>query len=381
MIKRLFIPLVATLGLMVSCNTKQVNEDLVSKLIHERDSLKNEYRKIGKQLVKLETRLADLDTNRRLTPVTVMTIEEQPFSHYFEVYGSVHAMNDAVLSPEMPGTIQNIRVKEGQHVKKGDVLLVLDDEVLSNNIEEVKTQLALAKQVYEKQKALWDKNIGSELQYLQAKTNYEALQKKLESLESQRGKTMLTAPYDGVVDEIFAKEGALSGPQVPALRLVNLNAVYLKADIPENYYKVIRKGVPVSIEFTSLGITIDTVVSETGYYINKANRTFSVNIEFDNSSQRFLPNMLGLVKVKDYHADATIAIPASLVQEDAEGNSFVYVIEYSDEGVPVVETREVVTGPTYQGKTEIKEGLRSGEMLIVKGARNVADGQRVEILK
>ena len=188
-----------------SCQPEQGTDEQINELLTVRDSLKAEYKKVGKMLRSVEAELLELDTNRKLINITAREIKAQPFEHFFQVYGSVNSENNSQLAPEASGTIIRIYVSDGEEVKKGQVLLELDDDIIEKNIAEVKTQRQLAADVYKKQKALWDKNIGSELQYLEAKNNLESIDTRLASLETQRAKTRLRAPYDGVVDEVFAK--------------------------------------------------------------------------------------------------------------------------------------------------------------------------------
>lgn len=364
-----------------SCQPEQNVDDRIVELTVERDSLKTEYKKIGKKLRAVEAELLELDTNKKLINITAREISTQPFEHFFQVYGSVNSENNSQLAPEASGTIIRIYVSDGEDVKKGQVLLELDDDIIEKNIAEVKTQRQLAEDVYNKQKALWDKNIGSEIQYLEAKNNLESLDTRLASLEAQRSKTRLRAPYSGVVDEVFVKAGEMANPGMPALRLVNVDNVYLKADISERYLEKVKVGTPVIVEMPSLNESIKSEVIQTGYFINSANRTFSVRIALPKTNEKMLPNLLGLVKIKDYHADSAIVIPTKLLQENAQGESFIYILEKDENGLNIAKLRTVTPGMSYMGKTEILAGLAPGEVIIEAGARSVSNEQRVEWIK
>ena len=247
-------------------------------------------------------------------------------------------------------------------------------------MEEVKTQRTLAKDVYEKQKALWDKQIGSEMDYLRAKNTLESLDSKIATMQKQLQKTNVEAPYNGVIDAIFIKTGQLVNPQIPTMRIVNLDKVYLKADIPENYLKVISKGSPVRLHFPSVDLAFDTEISETGRFINPANRTFSVRINLENTANQLYPNLLGMLEIQDYGNKNALVIPARLIQEDSQGTSFLFLAVASD-GLVKSEIRNITVGMTYEGKTEVLSGLNVGDLVIDKGARNVSNGQLVAIAK
>lgn len=370
--------IIATLAILVIACSPKVKEDVLTTLTTERDSLKEEYRDLGKKLSEIEMQMALLDTTRKLINVTVEETKMQSFAHYFKVYGGIKADNNTIMYSTASGDIVNIAVEEGQSVKKGQLLIKIDSDILEKNIEEVKTQRSLAKDIYDKQKKLWDKNIGSEIDYLKAKNNVDALDSKLATLKTQLRKTNMVAPFSGTIDQIFVNTGQLASPQVPILRIVNLSKVYLKADIPETYIKTIAKGTPVKLSFPSIDLTLDTKIDETGKFINPANRTFSVRVNLENNNNQLYPNLLGMLEIQDYGNDSTLVIPSRLIQQDAVGNSFLFIVN-NENGVSKSEIRNVTSGMTYNGTTEIIEGIKPGELIIDKGSRNVSNGQLIDI--
>ena len=194
----------------------------------------------------------------------------------------------------------------------------------------------------------------------------ESLDSKLATLKTQLSKTFVSAPFNGTIDAIFIKTGQLVSPQVPTMRIVNLDQVYLKADIPENYIKVIAKGSPVKLHFPSIDVELD--------------RTFSVRVNIENSDNLFYPNLLGMLEIQDYGKENALVIPARLIQEDAEGNSFLFLAHEID-GAVKSEIREITVGMTYEGQTEVLSGLNLGDLVIDKGSRNVSNGQLIGITK
>ena len=364
---------------MVSCSSESTG-DYLSDLTTKRDSIKEIYQAMGTELAEVELLITKLDTGKRLVNVTVETAANTSFEHYFKVYGGISADKNTTIYPAMSGDIISVKVEEGQSVKKGQTLYKIDSEILESSIEEVKTARSLAEDVYEKQKALWDKQIGSEMDYLRAKNSLASLDSKLATMQKQLSKTNVVAPFNGTIDAIFIKTGQLVSPQVATMRIVNLDKVYLKADIPENYIKVISKGSPVKLNFPSMELSFDTQISETGKFINPANRTFSVRINLENTDNLLYPNLLGMLEIQDYGNKNALVIPARLIQEDSKGRSFLFVTEETD-GLLKSVIRNIEVGMTYEGKTEVVSGLNAGDQVIDKGSRSVSNGQLIAVAK
>lgn len=370
---------IATMLLLAACG-QQADTSELATLIAERDSLKAEQRAINDELAELEETIAKLDTTRKLTKVTTVGIEPTKFEHYFEIYGNVETDENITIQPEVSGEIIAINVKEGQSVAAGDVLMQIDADVIRKNIEEVKTSLQLAQDIFERQQRLWNKKIGSEVDYLQAKNNKESLEKRLETLNTQLEMAVVTAPFSGIVDEIFPKKGEVVAPGSPLIRLVNLDQVYIKADISERYLATVGKGSRVKVSFPSLDLKMDTVITLTGNYVNPSNRTYSARIDIANSTKQIMPNLLAVLKVKDYEVNSAIVIPSNLVQQSADGGDFTYVVE-NRKGSSRVVRKVLKTGVSYEGNTLIESGLTGNEKIVFKGARSIKDGDLVEVVE
>lgn len=363
----------------VSCGSKSKG-DYLTELNEKRDSIKTEYRELGTELAKLEAEISALDTSKKVLNVTSTLPSRTSFIHFFKIYGSIQTDNNTLVYPSSQGEITKLYVEEGQPVKKGQVLLSIDSEIIMKNIDEVKVQIQLAQDVYDKQEKLWKQNIGSEMDYLRAKNNLDALNSKMETLKTQKSKTNVTAPYSGTIDEIMVKNGQLVSPGVATLRIVNLDNVYLKADVPEGYIKTIGKGTPVNVTFPSIDERVETQINETGRFINPANRTFTARINLQNQNNKLYPNLLGMLEIQDYANDSALVIPARLIQENANGESYIFTIKAEGEAnYSVIQPIEV--GMTYNGITEVISGLKDTDKIVDKGSRNVSDNQLIRVTK
>lgn len=342
-----------------------------SRLAASRDS-------IDAMISKVDMELALLDTNKVYDMVTALDVQPQMFNHFFEVFGQVKADKSINLYTTASGKVKKIHVKNGQQVKKGQLLLSLDTDIMTSSMRELQTGLELAKTVFEKQQRLWiDQQIGSEIQYLQAKNNYDALVQRVKTLKEQIELSVIRAPFAGSIDNIFAREGELAGPQMPALRLVNTSGVYVKADVPESYANRVRVGTLANVDFTSMDYEVAAEVLQVGQFIQEGNRTFSINVSLPEANG-MKPNQMVHVALMDYKNDEALSVPASLVQQDVEGNDFIYTLSSIDgtSRFAVVKTW-VTTGLTYEGRTEIISGLEANVKVIDKGSRSVRTGQEV----
>lgn len=360
---------------IVSCGGPAANDDL-SEMKAKRDSLKNLRSDLTAQIAELENQLALSDTNARLrvTSVTTLTTRPERFEHFFTIQGVVETDQNAQIFPEVGGKITSIRVKEGDRVSKGSVLMTLDSRIVNNQIDELESRLKLAETVFKKQERLWEQKVGSEIQYLEAKNNYESLQENLETLKSQRSLYTITAPFSGIVDEIMPKEGEMAAPQMPAIRLINNEHMYIKSDVTERYLGKIKEGDSVEVFFPSIGQREHSQITRIGEFINPNNRTFKIKVKLNNETEALKPNLLGELTIRDYVADSTVVIPVSLVQMTPTGESFVYTVDGEQAKKVMIET-----GMTQNDLVEITAGLSGGEVLIDKGARAIKEGDVIRI--
>lgn len=356
--------------------------DELSKLKEEKAALEADMSSIRADIDELDKKIAELDTTtikKKLAIVSTIPAEVKTFTHYFEVHGNVEADKNISLYPEAQGTIKSIKVKEGDAVKKGQLIAELDTEIIRNNISEVETSLELATTVFERQNRLWAQKIGSEIQYLEAKNNKESLENRLKTLRSQLDLSLIKAPFSGIIDEIFPKVGEMASPQFPMVRLVNLDQVYVKSDVSEAYLSKVKKGDAIQLNFPSLDKEMTSEVSLVGQYINPENRTFKVQVAIDNYDHQIKPNLLAVLKIKDYEKENAIVIPSSIIQQDASGNDYVYVIDRSN-GSDMIQKVVIEKGYSYRNATVVLKGLQADSELVYKGARSVQDGEYVKIV-
>ena len=289
------------------------------------------------------------------------------------------AANDIVnAGSELGGRIIKLAVKEGQNVRKGQLIASVDAESLEKQREEVVKALDLATDVFERQKRLWEQNIGSEVQYLQAKNNKERTEKSLQTLEAQLKKRNVYAPINGIVEMLMTKEGEMTAPGTPIVQLLNVSKVKVVTDVPETYLGKIKTGDQITVSFPALGKETIQKVNLIGSTIDPANRTFKIEIWMDNPDGALKPNLLSLVKVNDLTIKDALTIPVDLVQQEVSGQKYVYLIKGDAENT-VASKVYIETGESADGKIVITSGLSKGDRIIVKGARNVAEGTPVKL--
>lgn len=374
-----FLPLVVVAVVLSACGG---NQDASLEMMQSTlDSLKTEKADVTSTIIMLEKQINEMDTNseKRITVVATQSFEPVRFEHFFEVQGSVETDQNAQIFPEAVGRITRISIKEGQRVSKGQALMSIDSRVLRNQIEEVKSRQQLAETVYRKQEKLWNQKIGSEIQFLEAKNNYESLKNNLDALNAQLDMYTVNAPFSGVVDEVFPKEGEMANPAMPAFRLLNLDEVYIKADVSESYLGKIHTGDSVEVTFPSINQKMWTTISRIGDFINPNNRTFKIRLQLTNQNSRLKPNLLGRINIRDYYADSTFVIPSSLILQNTAGDDFVVLAHKAEDGSFKVSQQIVNVGMSYNGKSHVKDGLTSGVMVVSKGARQVKTGEEVKV--
>jgi len=374
--KHLFLLFILTL--VLSCDNSVKESQSLTDLKTKKAGLIEKMDSIGTELKNVEMAISELDTLKKLMSVTSYKAEVKDFNHYIEVQGTVKADQTIELHAEMGGTVTAILVKEGQNVSKGQILATLDSDVIDNSVLQLNTQLALATTTYERQARLWEQNIGSEIQYLQAKAQKEGLENSMKSLKAQARKMKVIAPFSGIIDQIFAKTGELTSPQAAFLRLVNLNNVYVESEVTETYLKSVKKGTEVLLNFSSIGTSVEATISQVGNFINPNNRSFKTRIDLKNSNNDLKANLLADIKINDFKANG-IVIPSRLVQKDRNDKTFVYTIEAKENNHSVVKTY-VTEAMSYDNLSFISEGLSENSILVDKGARLVNNNEDVKLV-
>lgn len=357
------------------------SQDL-AKIKSSRELVHKEYEKLIADLAKLDKAIAELDKTKKNPLVQTITLKDTLFTHYIEIQGNVDTKDNILISPEYSGILTQVNVTAGQRVSKGQVLARIDDGGMSSQLAQSETQLALAKTTFEKQKNLWDQKIGSEIQYLQAKTAMESQQKMVAQIKSQLNKTVVTAPFSGTIDEVIAEKGKVVAPGMELFRIVNLNNMYVTANVPENYIGQLKIGAVVDVYLNSLGKNYQGKVRQIGNYINPNNRTFGIEIALPNPDNLLRPNQVAILKIEDYKNPKALLLPENIIQETADGSKVIFVIDNIDGQNNAKAIRKAIEiGYTSGAFVEVKSGLQAGATIITEGGKALKDGQIVEVIK
>ncbi|TBN02415.1 efflux RND transporter periplasmic adaptor subunit [Hyunsoonleella flava] len=357
------------------------SQDL-AQIRQKKTELDAQVQEISAQLKLLEKEIKTLDPQEKIPLITTFKAEEKVFNHFVELQGNVSTKQNVVITAEYGGVLTRVYVREGQNVKKGQTLAKIDDGGLSQQLAQVKIQADLAKTTFERQKRLWDQKIGSEIQFLQAKSNYEAQQEMVNQLQQQVGKTVVRAPFSGTIDDVITEQGNVVAPgQSQLFRIVNLDDMYIETDVPERYVSAIVPGKDVEVDFPVLGKEVDAKVRQAGNFINPANRTFKVEVALPKKDVSIKPNLTAKLKINDYTNDKAILIPQSIISENAQGEQYVYTISDKDGKKAKAKRAIISTGKTQGDYIEVLSGIANGDEIIEEGARSVKDGQEVKILE
>lgn len=362
-------------GLMAACSATTREDDKKARL----EELKAQQADLTKEIQKLEAEIAkenpDSVTALRAKEVAVAELTPRKFDHYVQTQGHIESENNVLVSAEMMGPVTNVYVTEGQNVSKGQVLAQIENSVISRNIESMEAQLELATSVYERQKNLWDQKIGTEVQFLQARTNKESLEKQLASLREQKDKTRIKAPLSGSVDEVFVKVGENMAPGMPAFRVVNSAVLKIQAPVSEAYVTDIRKGDRALVRISELNKEVEAKVTFVGRTIDRLSRTFNVEVALSSDAD-LRPNMTATVKIVFQSDPNAIVVPVNIVQ-DINGEKVVYVAE--QQGSHFVARRKVVTIDGVFGDLAEVSGLNAGEKVVTVGYQGLNDGDNITI--
>lgn len=372
-----FIPLLLTVVLIAACGGGEGGSLEAKK--KKLAGLRKQLTTLNSEIATLEEEIAKADPSAKaqtkVIPVKVLRLDPQSLNHFVKVQGNVEASRNMTVSPQMPGKITAIYVKEGQTVKAGAKLAQIDDQVMRKNMAQLQTGLELAKTVFAKQKALWDKQIGTEIQYLQAENQVKTLEQQMATLETQLEMYQIVAPIDGTIEKVVPKVGELASPGYPAFRIVNKSELVIKGEFAESYIPYIRTGDAVKVSFPVLNKEISAKVSRIGEEINPMNRTFTVEVALPANAQ-VKPNMLGEVSVNDQNKANIILLPISAVQKGEE-TDYVYVA-VNQGGKFVAARRNITLGLSQGDQVEVLSGLASGDQLITTGLQDMSEGQEVQ---
>jgi len=341
--------------------------------------------KLKKQKSEIETKITSLEeeikkaggesVKEKLVEVIAQPVTPRIFKTYIEVQGRIDADENVSLSTQMPGTISQISVKVGDEVTKGQTLAETDSRAVQQQISDLQTNLDMAIQVFQKQKNLWDQKIGTEIQFLQAKTNKESLEKKIGSLQEQLRMSKIISPINGTVDAVNIKIGQLAMPGLPAINVVNFSNLKVKADMAETYASRVKKGNEVQIFFPDMNDSITAKINHASRSINALSRTFSVEVLLGNTKE-YHPNMVAKLKINDFQSPTpVIVVPVKFIQRGTN-EAYVYVADGNKAAKKII-----TIGREYNGLAEITKGLNAGDMLIVAGYDLINDGDIITVKK
>jgi len=374
------IILIATIfALLFSCGEKEENTNIDS-LIASKNlvSIKAKRAELQTQLTKLDNAITELDIkNTEEALVSVETVIDTVFSHYLEIQGNVNTKENLIIYPQFAGILNTVNVIAGQKVSKGQVLGTIDDGGLSQQLGQLENQLALAKTTFERQKRLWDQKIGSEIQYLQAQTNMVSQQKAVSQMKAQMAKTRIIAPFNGVIDELIAERGQVVGPGQGLMRIINLNNMFVSTTVPESYIGKLKVGTEVSVYLASLGKSFKGKIRQVGNNINPNNRSFGIEVSVPNTDNLLRPNQVAKLKITDYTSVKAVVVPSNVIQEDADGNQFVFEISSVKDKTGIAKKVMVKVGKTSDNFTEILSGLEPKTMVVGDGVKTVSEGMKL----
>ena len=357
------------------------NKDL-DELKKRKDEYVNAMNAMKVELNEINSGIAFLDENERLTLVSKYEIKEQVFTSYIEAQANLKTRKNILILPEFQGTLEKIYVDEGQNVSKGKLLAEINDSGLKDQLDQLIIQRDFAKENYERIQRLWENNIGSEIQFLKSKSDFESIQKGVDQMRDMLSKTKIYAPFTGVVDEIIANQGSSLIPGVTnILRLVNLDDVYAEAFVSEKYISSIINGTEALVKIPLLNKEIQSKITQTGNFIDPNNRTFRIEIPVDNSDRRIKQNLDAKILINTYKKDNAVVVPLRIIREDAEGKNYIYVMdEDKKDGVYITRKAVIKIGNKSNTDAEVIEGLNFGEIIVLEGANLVEDLQRVKLI-
>jgi RND family efflux transporter MFP subunit len=375
--------------IIISCNSSG-NSDIDTLIengnLEELKKRKKEYvdvmNSMQVELNEINNGISFLDENEKLTLVSSFEIKERIFNSYIEAQANLKTRKNVLILPEFQGTLEQIFVSEGQKVKKGQLLAKINDSGLKEQVDQLIIQANFAKENFERTERLWNNNIGSEIQYLKSKTDFESSQKMVEQMKDRLSKTKIYAPFEGEIDEIISNQGSNLIPGVSQiLRLVNLDKIYAEASVSEKYIAYIDKGTIAIVQVPLLGKEIVSEIIQTGNFINPSNRTFRVEVPVENIDNKIKQNLDAKIKINIYSKPDAVVIPLRIVREDASGKNFVYVMsEDIKDGVYITSKTFISLGNKNSTEVEVTDGLKIGDVLVLEGANIVEDSQRVKII-
>ncbi|MDB3937158.1 efflux RND transporter periplasmic adaptor subunit [Flavobacteriaceae bacterium] len=381
--KKIFI-IVSSLIFSCESENKSVSEVIASNNIEliklKREEINNKQQEIYKKLNLIDLKLNELENNSKNPIVSTSRIIKQDFNHYVELQGDVKSEKIISIYPEFSGIINEIFVKSGESVDKGQILATIDDGGLKQQLSQLQITYNLAKTTYERQERLWGQKIGSEIQYLESKSMFEAQSKAIEQLTKQLNKTIIKAPFSGIIDNVIVKKGEVVYPgRSNLMLLVNMQEMYVESKVPENYINSITNGKDVVIEAPMLNIALKSKIRLVANYINPLNRTYRIEAEIPKNNYKIKPNLNVKLKVNDYTSEDAILIMLNHINIDSNNDEYVYKIINKDGKNYALKTI-IETGKNNGNFIEVLKGLTENDEIVSEGARKITNNSEVKII-
>ena len=361
-------------------NSTAIENSSLEELNAQKTSYTKQIEELTSKLETVNTAIAALGGSEKRALITAFATETSLFEHNIEVQANIKTRQNVLMYPEFAGRLIKLYVAEGQSVKKGALLAVIDDAGIQDQLEQMQLQLELAKTTFERTQRLWEQQIGSEMMFLEAQTRYKAAQKQVDQMRQQLAKTKIYAPFNGIIDEIPARLGSNLAPGVtPILRIVNLKSMYAEADVPETYLTNITKGSKATVTIPVVNQTQTTTIQQTGNFITPSNRTFRVEAALENPENLIKPNLNARLSVVDYTNPEALMVPLRVIRENASGSTYVFVLTQPepDNGY-TTEKRIVELGKSKQELIEVLTGLSQGDLIVDEGVSTLVEDQKVK---
>jgi len=362
--------------LLITACAPQDKQARLGKLERQRDN-------INQQIEKLKTEIGREGGSEvreeKITYVAVQQVNLSPFKHFIKVQGTVESDNNILIPAQTSGLVEKIHVAEGDKVSRGQLLAELDGAIIERSVAEVENSLDLAQTIFERQERLWEKNIGSEIEYLRAKNNKENLEKKLETLHEQHKLTKITSPINGTVDNIMIKEGEMAAAGRGTIRIVQLSQLKITASVSENYISHVKRKDNVHVAVPVIGREYDLTIDAVSQVIDPDNRTFEIEIKIPSGEKDLRPNMLSVVTINDYTNPQALVVPQNIIQKTGSQKFMFAALE--KDGQWTAQKRIIQAGVNYGDAVEVREGIEEGDFVITFGFQNLADGQRISVEK
>ncbi|MBC8301697.1 MAG: efflux RND transporter periplasmic adaptor subunit [Pelagibacterales bacterium] len=385
--KKLIITL--SLILLFSCNSSRNSSinDLINKgdlktLKKKKTEYVDQMNDLRLDLNEINKGITLLDENEQIQVISKFSVTEKEFKTYVKLQANLKTRKNVVILSEFQGPLKNLFVREGQLVKQGQLLAEINDSGLKEQLDQMLIQANFTKDNFDRVKRLWEKNIGSEMQFLKAKSDFETSNKMVEQIRDQLSKTKVYAPFDGEIDEIISNLGSNLLPGSPMLRVVNLDIIYAEAQVPEKYVSSIELGTEAIVSIPLLGKEVTSKIIQSGNFINPNSRTFRIEVPVENKDKRIKQNLNARIKIKNYSNLKALVVPLRVLREDAGGKSFIYKLVTTDkEDIFLTVKSFVETGNNDDKEIEIIKGVSIGDIIVLEGANNVEDNQRVRLIE